>query len=311
MTTPHERSFRVMGCAAYVVVHDGPPALLDVAEARLRELESLWSRFLPNSDITRANQAGGTPVAVHPDTLAIVARALEGWRQTGGRFDITSLPALVDAGYTHSVVDGTPAPRVTGTQVGQSPLVQVNYRAGTITVPATTAIDLGGIGKGFAADVVAEELVEAGAGGALVNLGGDIAVQGSPSNDQSWYFGVDDPRTGAAPGTHVALLRIAAGGVATSGTTVRRWTTADGSTAHHVIDPRVLRPSNSDVRIVTVVAADAATAEVFATAAMQLPAAEAMAMLDGVGLAGLAVTEADEVVRSTTFASFAVEPQST
>ncbi|MGZ4771678.1 MAG: FAD:protein FMN transferase [Ilumatobacteraceae bacterium] len=298
---PLQRDFRIMGCQAHIVLHGGTEEMLDRAEQRLRELESLWSRFVADSDITRANQAGGQAVVVHEDTLAVVSRALDAWRQTDGRFDITVLPALLDHGYTHSVTTQLPAPRVPGTRIGQSAWVKVDYDQSTLTVPASTAIDLGGIGKGFAADIVAEELIEGGALGALVNLGGDLVVLGRPSNDASWYLGIEDP---ASPPTHVALLRLDSGGVATSGTTVRRWSTSDGGTAHHLIDPSHAEPSTTTLLTATVIAADAATAEAFATAAMMLDGPAAIAMLEMVGLAGLVVAAHGEVLRTVTLDDF-------
>ncbi len=298
---PLQRDLRVMGSRAYVIVHGGSDAMLDRAEARLHELESWWSRFREGSDITIANRAAGRAVVVHADTLAVVARALDAWRQTGGRFDITTLPALLASGYTHSALDHSPAPSVPGARIGLSAMVQVDYAASTLTVPATTAIDLGGIGKGFAADLVAEELIEAGATGALVNIGGDLVVLGSPSDDTSWYLGIEDPRD---PPHHVAVLRMHAGAMATSGTTVRRWTRPDGSGAHHLIDPVSGAPSAAGVVTATVLAADAATAEAFATAAMMLPGPEAMAMLERVQLAGLAVDGAGNVHETTTLQAF-------
>lgn len=295
MTAPRQRDFRVMGCASYLVIHGGDAALLDIAEARLRELESLWSRFRDDSDITRANRAAGLPTVVHGDTLAVVARALDAWKQTSGAFDITMLPALVTAGYTHSTVDHSAAPSVPGSRVGMSGWIQVDYTASTLTVPAGAAIDLGGIGKGFAADIVAEELIEAGATGVIVNLGGDLRVLGHPLDDTSWYLGVEDPHH--VP-QHLAFLRLDDGGVATSGTTIRTWTTVDGRRAHHLIDPRSGLPSTTKLLTATVIAADAATAEAFATAAMMLTGAEAVALLDSVGLAGITV-DADGVVHRT------------
>lgn len=298
---PIQRDLRVMGGRAHIVVHGGTEAMADRAVARLAELEGLWSRFRGDSDITRANLAGGFPTEVHEDTLAIVSRALVAWRQTAGRFDITMLPALLDAGYTNSVVHGDVAPSLPGRRVGLSALVMVDYDTSTITVPATGAIDLGGIGKGFAADIVAEELIEQGATGALVNLGGDLVALGTPSDDGSWYLGIEDPRD---PPHHVATLRFGSGAIATSGTTVRCWTTADGGTAHHLIDPATGSPSAHGIATATVVAADGATAESFATAAMMLPAPEAVAMLDRVGLAGLVITTAGDALRTSTLEGF-------
>jgi thiamine biosynthesis lipoprotein len=275
--------------------------MLDQGERRLRELEAIWSRFIDDSDITRANQSAGHPVRVHEDTLAVVSRALDAWRQTDGRFDITTLPALVSAGYTHSATDHSVAPPVPGNRVGLSAWVQVDYAEGTLTVPSTTAIDLGGIGKGFAADIVAEELIESGAAGVVVNVGGDVRVMGRPATDTSWCLGIEDPTKSPA---HLTFLRLDDGGVATSGTTVRRWTTPDGRSAHHLIDPRSGAPSTATILTATVIAADAATAEAFATAAMMLPAFEAVALLDRVLLAGLVVDADGQVFRTSTLKDF-------
>jgi thiamine biosynthesis lipoprotein len=296
-----QREFRVMGCRSFVVVHGGDERLLDTAEARLRELESWWSRFLDDSDITRANRAAGRPVVVHEDTLAVVARSVLAWRQTEGRFDITMLPALLQQGYTHSTTTHAAAPSVPGLRVGMSSMISWDYDASTLTVPANAAIDLGGIGKGMAADIVAEELIEAGATGVVVNVGGDFVVLGTPSEDASWYVGIEDPRN---PPAHVAVLRLQTGGMASSGTTIRNWQRPDGTTAHHLIDPTSLRPSASGVMNATVLAADAATAEAFATAAMMLPGPEAMAMLDTAGLAGLAVGDDGTVYTSSRLKDF-------
>jgi thiamine biosynthesis lipoprotein len=304
---PIERELRVMGSTAILQVHGGTVEMLDRAEFRLRELESLWSRFRSDSDITRANQAAGHPVVVHEDTLAIVSRALDAWRQTEGRFDLTMLPALLAAGYTRSTVDDSLAPIVPGTLIGQSALVRFDYAASTITVPEFSAIDLGGIGKGFAADIVAEELMEAGAAGVVVNVGGDIAVLGRPADDPAgetlWIMGVEDPHH---PPQHVAVFRLVTGGAATSGTAVRKWTTADGSAAHHLIDPVDSQPARHGILSATVIANDAATAEVCATAAMMMPAEQAVAWLDSSSLAGLIVTESGDVLRTNSLKDFLV-----
>ena len=297
-----QRSFRVMGCAAHVEITDGTEAMLDHAESRLRELESLWSRFILDSDISRANRAAGTPVDVAAETVAVVRRAIEAWKQTHGAFDITVLPALLHHGYTHSASAGQPAPRVSRRVIGVSGAISADVIAGTLTVPAGAAIDLGGIGKGYAADMVTEELLGLGAAGALVNIGGDIAVRGdSPTPSGSWVLGIEDPLT--APG-HTAIVSIRSGGIATSGTTVRRWSTSSGETAHHLIDPRTARPAATCLLTATVIASDAATAESFATAAMMKDGRSAIQLLDLVGLAGLAVADDGTVFRTASLEAF-------
>ena len=297
-----EKSFQVMASQSFLQLHGATEDQAQWAIDRLRELERQWSRFLPDSDITRANRAAGTPVAVHPDTLAVVARGVEGWRQTNGLFDLTMLPAVVDIGYSASVLDHSSAPSVPGRVVGLTSFIGVDYNAGTLTVPATSAIDLGGIGKGMAADIVAEELIEQGVTGVAVNLGGDMVAMGTPSNDESWYVGIANP---FRPDEQVMQLRIDCGGLATSGTTVRTFTGVDGSLRHHIVNPTTGSSAATELVAATVLASDAATAEIFATAAMMGSALNAVDLIESVGLAGLFIRSNGDVVVTSTLKDFA------
>jgi len=91
-------TFRVMGTTAHVVVLGGGPGV-EQCRRRLGELERRWSRFLPDSELSRLNDAAGSGVQVSPQTAALVDRAVRAWRATSGRFDPTVLHALRAAGY--------------------------------------------------------------------------------------------------------------------------------------------------------------------------------------------------------------------
>ena len=250
-----------MGTEARVVVVGGTAADLDAARARIDELESRWSRFRPDSELCRVNAGAGRPVRVSAATCELVAAAIDAWRDTGGRFDPTVLDALEAAGYDRPFASGLDDP----TRTGHAPAARgcdaivVDARTGTIMLPVGVRIDLGGIAKGHAADLVACELRTRGAAGALVDLGGDLRVAGAGPAGDAWAVGVEH-----VPGP--ALL-VRDGGLATSATTRRRWTRA-GSVQHHVIDPATGRPARSTADAVTVFAATAAIAEVTATAAL-------------------------------------------
>ena len=193
-----ETRFHAMGTDAHMIVVGGSTRLLERARDRIDELESRWSRFLPDSELCRLNAAAGQPVIVASVTFELLTRAVEGWRLTGGHFDPTVLPALVAAGYDRSFetverdapelsARSTPAPG--GAELSLDPIVR------SVTLPPGVALDLGGIGKGFAADLVSTELLQAGASGACVNLGGDLRVRGTPP-DGAWIVEVE-----AEPGT--------------------------------------------------------------------------------------------------------------
>lgn len=318
-TAHAHRSFRVMGSAANITLV-APDAvaghldgLLDQAETRLRALESLWSRFRPASDVTRANLASGSPVTVHPDTIAVVLRAVEAWKQTRGLFDATVLAAAVRLGDTASLAGihsdafsvttaKNLAPPISAAVIGVSGSIEVDRERNTVTVPAGAAIDLGGIGKGFAADLVAFEMILAGVAGVMVQVGGDLAVRGIPASGERWLVGIEDPTDQPRL---IASLSLVIGGMSTSATGVRRWRSPGGETVHHLIDPSTSMPSATTLLSATVVAADAATAEAFATAAMMHDAPGAIAFLDSAGLPGLVVTRDVTTLRTRSLRAFA------
>jgi hypothetical protein len=167
-------------------VVDGPPSAGRDARLRLAELEALWSRFAPGSDIDRLNRAAGAPVHVSRATITLLNTMVKAAEATSGRYDPTVLPALMDAGYRASIDDAdrvstlSPGPHRSG--VGMADVV-IDADAQTVTLPPDVAIDPGGIGKGLAADLVVEQLVLGGAAGALVSIGGDLATAGAVPRD--------------------------------------------------------------------------------------------------------------------------------
>jgi thiamine biosynthesis lipoprotein len=118
-------------------------------------------------------------------------------------------------------------------------------------------LDPGGIGKGLAADMVAEELRAQGAFGALVDIGGDVRVSGAGPHDGAWVIDVSHPGVDQ-PLLHL-LVRDA--GIATSSVLRRRWI-CGGAVRHHLVDPRDGLPVRGDMVAVTVIAATTAAAEV-------------------------------------------------
>ena len=231
------------------------------------------------------------PVIVSDETFALVDRAVRAWRSTGGLYDPTVLPAVVAAGYDRDFdavatagagppVDAPPAP---------SPgcaAIALDTRVRAITLPSGVAVDLGGIGKGYAADLVALELVDAGARGALVNLGGDLRVLGVAPEPYGWVIEVDDPLDTGDTG----MLALREGAVATS-TRLRRTWVRDGRSLHHLIDPRTGLPAATGLASVTVVAGEAWRAEVLAKAAFIAGPVDGGAVITDAGATGLLVND--------------------
>jgi len=243
------RSFRAMGTTIELMVEaDDASAELDAGEAEFERLEQLMSRFRPDSELTRLNRDGR--IVASAELVEVVSLAIAARERTDGAFDPTVHHAVVTAGYDRTFTElpeDAPDDRATAVCGGR---VVVEGRR--IALENGFAVDLGGIGKGFAAERVAERLALAGP--CLVDAGGDIAVRGVPETG-AWTIAVDDDLT----------LGIVAGGVATSGRDRRIWRRG-GRERHHLIDPATGRPSETDLLRVTVIAPDAVEAEVLAKA---------------------------------------------
>ena len=157
--------------------------------------------------------------------------AIEAWRVTDGLFDPTVHDALVASGYdrTFDDIDATgtaPSPTPTAPVPGPAG-IEVDERIGLVVLPPGCHVDLGGIGKGRAADLVIDQLLSTGAVGACVDLGGDVRVGGlTVGGGDDWVIAVDDPDE---PGRDLALLRLAGGAVTTSSSVKRRWSTGSGA----------------------------------------------------------------------------------
>ena len=254
------REFKVMGTTAHIVLVAGTAAMLDDLIDSAQFLNDKWSRFIDSSDISRLNSAEGGPVEVDPVTVTLVMEMLAALRLTEGQYDPTILPRLVAEGYDRSRVNPqliTTLPPSARWPVDTSGTA---VTGNIVTLPRGMTLDPGGIGKGFAADILVTRALELGALGALVEIGGDLRISGTAPDGTTWHIGIEDPHN---PGQHCARVNLVDGAVATSSTLTRTWE-HDGETRHHLIDAETGIPMQSDVVSVSVIAVSAAIAEVVA-----------------------------------------------
>jgi len=296
--------FRVMGSDAVVIVVGSRPGLAERARERLDDLESLWSRFRPDSEVSLLNASGGQPMEVSGETIHLVSTALDAWSATGGAYDPTVLGDVLRAGYTVSFesLPATPALARTNLRIGAGG-IRVDPVSQTVQLPPGVGFDPGGIGKGLAADMVVAELIAGGAEGACVNVGGDLRVAGRAPDGvpgAGWGIGVENPFSEEPAG----VLGLADGGVATSSRLRRRWTGGDGKAAHHLIDPRTGTPADSGLAAVTIVAAQAWQAEMLAKAVFLTGATAGAVLLDDFGAAGLLIADDGSILKTTNLSSF-------
>lgn len=288
----HERTWRALGTDLHAQV-SGPARLADRLVERVEQLEATWSRFRTDSELCRLNADPNERVEVSATLAAALERCLAGWAATDGLFDPTVIDALETTGYRDSFrADGhrrglhMPR-RATPGMEG----VELDRTTATVRREPGIRFDLGGIGKGLAADLVAEELLAEGATAVCLSFGGDIRV-GGVAPDGGWRIPVEDPRHGG----DLFVAGLQAGAIVTSTTEYRCWNTLDGLPAHHLIDPRTSRPSESGVVAVVAAAAEAWWAEVLAKAALVAGATHGRALLEAHAVDGWMVLEHDAVV---------------
>jgi thiamine biosynthesis lipoprotein len=271
--------FRAMGTDVGVLL-EAPAALetmtgLLTVEREFRRLEAMLTRFDPGSELSRLNTAGAMDVS---DELAeIVGLALNARERTGGRFDPTVHAAIVAAGYDRSfeALDQSTAAAGAPPPAGG----EVHVCGSRIELERGTALDLGGIGKGYTVDRTVAILGPLGP--CLVNAGGDLAVAGAPAQGV-WTVAVD-----SASGS--LSIGVSHGALATSGRDRRKWI-AGGAEQHHLIDPATGAPADSDLLRVTVAADTAVEAEILAKALFLAGERAAVAEANELGASALLVT---------------------
>jgi thiamine biosynthesis lipoprotein len=319
------RAVTLMGGRASFALVGASAGLMDVVVDLANRLERLWSRFLPDSDVSRLNAAEGAPVAVDPCTVRLIAAMLDGARLTRGDYDATLLPDVLAAGYRASALDPGRVTVLPASAVSPGNLSGLTIEDGAphldriVTLPLGTTIDPGGVGKGLAADLLCAFALDAGAWGALAELGGDIVVAGQAPDAVAWRLGVENP---FAPGKHSAVVRLAAGALVTSSQRKRRFP-ASGSgpvtpaaasvpeaastpaTRHHLVDPRTHESAATRVQTVSVIASTGARAEVLTKPGFLRPTADFLAWLPTVGAAGLIIDDTGLVTTSTNWEHYA------
>jgi thiamine biosynthesis lipoprotein len=259
------RTFHAMGTEVEVL---GAPHLphgaVNAVQEYFETVEAALSRFRPDSELSLLNLAAGRPFAASAMLQQVLGEALAAAEASGGLFDPTVLHAVRAAGYRESIETVRGRVQVRTAAPGTPCWRDIEIADdGTVTLPPSCGVDLGGFAKGWSVDRAARLM--AGSESWVINAGGDLLAHGGGPDGLGWVIGIEDP----FGGPDVGMLRVVDGAVATSTTQRRRWLTQDG-VAHHIIDPRTGLPSDTDLAAVTVLAVSVAEAEVLAKTVLLL-----------------------------------------
>jgi thiamine biosynthesis lipoprotein len=235
--------------------------LLRVAADEVRRIERKFSRYRSDSVVAHWQAAAGQAVIVDDETAGLLDFAARCHALSGGLFDVTS--GVLRAAWRFDGSSRLPDPALVESLLPRVGWQHVGWRRPWLTLPPGMEIDLGGIGKEYAADRVLALLMARTTLPLLVNLGGDLVASGRRADGQPWQVGIEQPEGGTPAG----VLTLSAGALATSGD-ARRFLLKDGVRYGHILDPRNGWPVRGAPRSVTVAAPTCTEAGVFSTLAM-------------------------------------------
>ena len=222
---------RVAGAWAH-----GPQAApaLAAAEAEVRRIEAKWSRYREDSVVSRLNAAAGQPEPqpVDEETAGLLRFADQLFHASQGRFDLTS--GVLRRAWDFRAAQPPRAEAVAALlpHIGWGDVV---FDGQHLRLPRPgMELDVGGLGKEYAADRAATLLMQAGCTHGYVNLGGDLRLLGPQPDGRPWPLGIAHPRR---EGDVIATLALAHGALATSGD-YERFLLHEGRRYSHILNPR-------------------------------------------------------------------------
>lgn len=234
---------------------------LTAAETRLSELEKQFSVTEAESLVSRINRGENLPLTSElADVLATARRVSE---ESGGAFDVTVYPLVEAYGYyadDHRVPSDAELAAIL-------PLVGGDvYQNALLSLAQGQKLDLGGIAKGYIADVCADFLRDEGASGVLLSFGGNVCARGNKPDGSLFNVAVTDPEDTSV---YLGTLEFTDASLVTAGA-YQRGFEENGVYYHHILDPKTGRPAQSGLLSATVLCKDGARADALATACFVL-----------------------------------------
>lgn len=242
--------------------------------------ESTFSRFSPTSEISRLNQTDRGWIAISALTYDLLVDAVAAYHATAGMFNPFLAEKMRTVGYDQSfealpqvkvargmneqqkiLAGAEPGAGQKGYSIDEAllELLEFDFATQNVKLAKSTEVDVGGIAKGWIAQRAANKMLANGVKQGLIDAGGDVVLWGCDPSQGSWGVGIGHPMGGEQDIADLWLEGLTA--VATSSVVKRRWQQVGGQTAHHILDPRTGRPTNTDLLQATVIARDLVSAE--------------------------------------------------
>ena len=233
---------------------------VDAAEVEIERLDALLSTGDADSEIAKLNADGNAKLS--EDAGYLVERALELYQETDGTFDIAIYPVMEAWGFP------TQKYRVPSDREIQKLLknvnsqkIKINKKTNVVTLEKNMKIDLGGIAKGYTSQRIAKIYKKDGVKSGVISLGGNVQAIGTKTDGSRWKVGVQSPDDTESM---IGAYEAADEAVITSGA-YERYFEKDGKTYHHIIDPATGKPSEKDLKSVTIISKNGTLSDTLST----------------------------------------------
>lgn len=251
----------------------------DIAREALeyaREYEQVFSRTIPESDLSRLN-SHKDGLQINADLYNLIQTGLYYCELSDGNLDITIEPLT---SLWNITAENPSVPSDTDIQTN---LAKINYKNvclkdnNSITLENDASIDLGAIAKGYIADRIRQFLIENNVLNGIINLGGNVLCIGNKPDGSEYTIGIRKPFANASD--MILTLRISDLSVVTSGT-YERFFTSDGRIYHHILDPATGYPADNGLISVTILSEDSVTGDCLSTACLIMGTTQALELLN-------------------------------
>ncbi len=280
---------------AYTESEDDFRRYFETIHFRLQQLHRLYDTFNSYEGInnmkTINDNAGIRPVKVDREIIDLILFSMEWSERTGGSVNIALGPVLKiwhsyreEALYDPESAELPPMEKlIEAAEYTDLDQVIVDLENNTVYLPdSRMSLDVGAVAKGYALELVAQEVAEAGLKSAVISAGGNIRMIGRPLDGERnrWGIGIQDPDASVVGGSEnlLDIIYLSEGSVDTSGD-YQRYYIVNGQLVHHIIDPETLMPA-SYYRAVTVTAPDSGPADFVSTALFLIPFEESLALVE-------------------------------
>jgi thiamine biosynthesis lipoprotein len=284
-----------------------PRLALYAVQKELRRLERLLSRFDKRSEISRLNRAAGLGrIKISGETYALLSKAQEISRLSGGAFDITVGPLISLWDYKHAKsVPGEAAVTNALSLVDFSGLLLDDKDMTAALLKPGQMIDLGGVGKGYASDRAMDIFRSRGIASAFTNIGGNVSTLGSKPDGTAWQVGIRHPRQ---EDRLLGAISVSGQSVVTSGDYERFFTDRQGVRRHHLLNPLTGYPAQSGLVSVTVIHKSAILADALSTAIFVSGMEKGLALLEKIPAAQAVLVDESLAVHVTSGLKDRFEP---